>query len=298
MKKNQLSKLTTILIVTINCKLSLKTIKNLSTYYKIIIVENNNCKKLKNFFINKFDNIEFIVSKKNLGFGGGNNIGLNKIKTPNVLILNPDVGISKKNVKVFEKYSKQILDYSILTANIKDFDLTTNSNLDRIDKNSKFKINDLKVQQIPWVPEWCMYCKISDLKKINYFDENYFLYFEGLDLCKELTKLNKKFYLIKDNMITHEFGGTSKNLNKSEHLTHWKLRYWHFYWSSFYYHRKHYGYVASFYIHISKLFRFFFKKNYYYFFRKNDYEYITTKAKFEGILSQIFNKKSYFRVKL
>ena len=38
--------------------------------------------------------------------------------------------------------------------------------------------------------------------------------------------------------------------------------------------------------------------NYLYFVNNNDYDYITTKAKFYGILSQILNKKSYFRINL
>ena len=34
---------------------------------------------------------------------------------------------------------------------------------------------------------------MSDIKKVNFFDERYFLYFEEADLCKRLKKKNKKF---------------------------------------------------------------------------------------------------------
>ena len=46
-KKSKISKQTTILIVTINGYVSMKTIKNLYQNYKIIIVENNNHLSLK-----------------------------------------------------------------------------------------------------------------------------------------------------------------------------------------------------------------------------------------------------------
>jgi N-acetylglucosaminyl-diphospho-decaprenol L-rhamnosyltransferase len=297
-KKIKVSNLTTILIVTINGVISMKTIKNLYNHYKIIIVENNKNENLKKKLIDRYKKIQIEIPNKNLGFGGGNNFGLKKIKTKYALILNPDVEITKKSVDMFEIYSKQIKNFSILTANVKDFNLMMKSRLDKLDKLNDFKILNRDLNKIPWVPEWCMFCKVKDLKKINYFDENFFLYFDGLDLCKRLKINNKNFYMINKINIIHHMAGTSSNLEKKHELDHWKLRFWHFYWSSFYYHRKHYGYYNSLFIHIGKLFRFFFKKNYLYFFKKNEHDYITTKAKFHGILNQILNKKSYFRIKL
>ena len=76
----KLSKLTTIIIVTINGKVLKKVIKNLSNFYKIIIVENNKDQQIKKEFSNKSKSIEVIVSKKNLGFAGGNNLALKKVK--------------------------------------------------------------------------------------------------------------------------------------------------------------------------------------------------------------------------
>jgi GT2 family glycosyltransferase len=170
--------------------------------------------------------------------------------------------------------------------------------LDRVDKNPTHVEINKDYSKLSWVPEWCMFCKLEDLKKINYFDENFFLYFEGVDLCKRLRDKGKILYLIKPIKIKHLFAGTARRLDKEKELSHWKLRFWHFYWSSFYFHRKHYGYFNSFKIHFGKLLRFFIKKNYLYFLNNKDYNYITTKAKFSGILNQMLNKKSYFRIKL
>ena len=286
------------MIVTINGYVSMKTIKNLYKNYKIIIVENNKDFTFKKRLEKKFKKINILVSKKNLGFGGGNNFGFKKIKTPNVLILNPDVEISKKSVQMFEKYSNKLKNFSILTALTKDFYKMMDSKLDKIDKRPSYVQINKDYSKLSWVPEWCMFCKLKDLKKINYFDENFFLYFEGMDLCKRLRNKGKLFYLIKSIKIKHLYAGTARGLDKEKELSHWKLRFWHFYWSSFYFHRKHYGYFNSFRIHLSKLIRFFIKKNYLYFLNNRDYNYITTKAKFSGILNQMLNKKSYFRINL
>ena len=77
----RLSKLTTIVIVTINGKVLKNVIKKLSSFYKIIIIENNNNKELKKKLFDSSKSIEVIVSKKNLGFAGGNNLALKKVKT-------------------------------------------------------------------------------------------------------------------------------------------------------------------------------------------------------------------------
>ena len=53
--------------VIFNC---LKSIKNIK---KIIIFDNSNDTQLKYKISKKYPNIKFIISKKNLGFGGGNN---------------------------------------------------------------------------------------------------------------------------------------------------------------------------------------------------------------------------------
>ena len=78
----ELSKLTTIVIVTINGKILIDVLKKLQKKYKIIIVENNNDKNFKKSIEENYPNIEVILPEKNLGFGAGNNIGLKKVTTP------------------------------------------------------------------------------------------------------------------------------------------------------------------------------------------------------------------------
>ena len=294
----KLSKLTTIIIVTINGKVLYKTIKKLNNFYKIIIIENNKDEKFKKKILSRFKKVEVILPKKNLGFAGGNNLALKKVKTPYVLILNPDVEINKRNIQSFEKHAKKNNNFSILAPNSNHFIETINTRLDKIDKFNFIKIKDKKkLTEIPWVPGWCMFCKMNDLKKMRFFDDSFFLFFEELDLCKRLKKKNKKFFLINDNKVIHHFHGTSNNLKKIESINHSKLRLWHFYWSSFYYHRKHYGYFKSLLIHISKYFRFSIYQ-YFSFFINDNEKHFMSKAKADGILSQIINKKSYLRVDL
>ena len=77
--------------VIFNC---LKSIKNIK---KIIIFDNSNDIELKHKILKKYPKIQFIVSTKNLGYGGGNNQILKKSKTKYFFLLSPDT-ILKKNV--------------------------------------------------------------------------------------------------------------------------------------------------------------------------------------------------------
>ena len=61
--------------VIFDCLKSIKKIK------KIIIFDNSNDKSLKEKIKKKYPEIKFILSKKNLGFGGGNNKILNLVNT-------------------------------------------------------------------------------------------------------------------------------------------------------------------------------------------------------------------------
>ena len=291
------SKLTTIIIVTINGKVLIDVISKLSKRYRIIIVENNKDYKFKNSIIKKNRNIEVLVPKKNIGFASGNNLALKMVKTPYVLLLNPDVVLNENNIRQFEYTAKKNKNFSIFAPNCNGFNQIMETNLDKLSNVSfsKKKLNN--ITEIPWVPGWCMFCNYKLIRKVNFFDKNFFLYFEEVDLCKRLQKLGHKFYLIKKNKIIHNYHGTSKNLSKENELKHWQLRLWHYYWSSFYFHRKHYGFVNSFFSHISKLIRFTIKK-YASLIKNDDKSYILSKAKANGLIAQIFNKKSFFRVKL
>ena len=294
----KLSKLTTIVIVTINGKIYHNVIKRLYKFYKIIIVENNNDILFKKKISLKFKNVEVLLPKKNLGFGGGNNFATKKVKTPYVLYLGPDVDLSLRSVRKLESQIKIIPNFTIIAPNSNHFIETVNTDLDKVCKKRFIEIDRKnKITEISWVPEWCMYCKMKDLKKVNFFDDRFFLFFEGLDLCKRLKKDNKRFFLINDIKIMHYFHGTSQNLNKKNSDDHAKLRLWHYYWSSFYYHRKHYGYLRSFFVHISKYIRFSLKK-YFFILAGNKKNYLLLSSQTNGLISQIINKKSFYRIKL
>ena len=75
----------------------------------------------------------------------------------------------------------------------------------------------------------------------NFFDENFFLYFEEIDLCKKVKDNNGDIFLAKSIRIQHD-SASSVNSGKFELE---KNRNWHWMWSSFYFHKKHKGFFIA-----------------------------------------------------
>ena len=88
----------TVVIVTYltDRKILLNCLQSIDRNIKILIVENSKNFKEKAYFTKKFSNIEVVCTGLNLGYGKGNNFGLNKVKTDYALILNPDI-VCKSN---------------------------------------------------------------------------------------------------------------------------------------------------------------------------------------------------------
>ena len=96
-----------------------KCIKSINSNIKLIVVENSNDSNFKNYLENKFLNVKVIISKKNLGYGKGNNLGLSKVDTQYAFILNPDVILEGNCLE--ELYKAQLIlkdNFSILAPNI------------------------------------------------------------------------------------------------------------------------------------------------------------------------------------
>ena len=80
------------------------------------------------------------------------------------------------------------------------------------------------------------FCTWKNFFKIGFFDENFFLYLEEIDLCKRVKNKNGKIYIAPAIKIFH-MGARSvdKIFSKQVELT----RNWHWMWSLFYYNKKH-----------------------------------------------------------
>ena len=144
------------------------------------------------------------------------------------------------------------------------------------------------------VKGFAMFLNLEQFEEVGFFDENFFIYFEEIDLCKRLSKLNKKIYLSSEIKINH-LGAQSHDdsINKKMELS----RNWHWMWSTFYYHRKYKGFIVAFIITFPKLFSAVIKMIIYSLLMKK-YKSELYYQRFSGLLNAIMGKKSWYRPKV
>jgi len=216
-----------------------KCIKSIDPKIKIIVVENSDNIQIKKYLENKFSNVDVIIAKENLGYGKGNNLGISKVYTQYVFILNPDV-ILKENC-LQELFNAQIVlrdDFAILAPNLLDnYGYFLNQNND-------FKKSILEVDYVKG------FAMLINLKKITFreiFDENFFLFLEEIDLCKRIKNNGEKIFIVQESKVQHLAKQASENTLNIE-----LCRNWHWMWSLFYYNHKHFGILTAYRVTIVK----------------------------------------------
>ena len=198
---------------------------------RIIVVENSSNLTFKKNIEKHYPNVDCILTGENLGYAKGNNLGLSKVKTQYALILNPDAKLENDTLENFFVSIEKIKDFAIIGPAKQD-EFSNKENFSN--KANLFEVESLK--------GFAMFININQIKDIGFFDPNFFIYLEEIDLCRRIVKNNKKIYLDKNLKINH-LGGSSHNeaINFEMELS----RNWHWMWSTFYFNKKHYGYLNS-----------------------------------------------------
>ena len=251
---------------------------------KVILVENSGDLDFKKKIEQEFANVECILTGENLGYGKANNIGLKKVTSKYALILNPDTILQSDTIKNFFESTKRVPKFAIIAPFVQE----------EKDENKKINTDTSNPIQVKNVKGFAMFLNISEFQQIGFFDENFFFYFEEIDLCKRLINHKKKIYLEPSIIINHTGGKSHDNtLNKTMELS----RNWHWMWSTFYYHKKHKGFFISFLIILPKLISAAFKVLLYSLFLNRDKKEIYN-HRLLGLVNAIMGKDSWYRPKV
>ncbi len=286
--KNINSNITISIVTYLSDHLIFKRLEKLKKF-KSIIIENSLKKELKKIIEKKYRLTKVIIPKKNLGYGAGNNLAINKIKTKYCLIMNPDAYLEKRDLNNLLKYIIALPKFGILFPQIDN--IATKNYFKKINNNyaEVYYDNFLKFSS------GCCMLINKDLllsKKIGFFDENFFLYNEEQDLVKRCQDRNIKIYLLKNCRVKHK-PNTSHNPKYNADIEIFK--HWHYTWSYFYFLKKHFGYFFALKKNIIELFKSFimFIWNLIIFKKHKSKRY---RSRFNGLVCSMLGKKSLLRL--
>jgi len=173
--------------------------------YEIIIVDNNSKDKSKKIILDyekKHKNIKTVILKKNLGFAKGNNTGINIAVGKYVVLLNNDCIVKKDWLKNLVKTAEKSSD--IFAVNSKIILYNTNKIQNAgimvfqdgygrdIGANIKYHSQDYEIDKEQYAKERDIYAacgaaslfRMSILKKIGYFDDDFFMYYEDVEISE------------------------------------------------------------------------------------------------------------------
>ena len=181
---------------------------------EIILVDNNSGDHLSDL-INLFGakvNLKLINSQTNLGMGGGNNLGINAALGKYILILNPDTIVKDRALLTLLDYLRNNQSVALVGPKLLNSDGSLQSSCshfpiffmpilrrtflgDYFKKiRDNFTMNDFdhnSIKAVDWLMGSClMFKKEIILKDGNifkpFFDKRYFMYFEDIDLCRQI----------------------------------------------------------------------------------------------------------------
>ena len=280
-----------IIIVTYKSEMVIHDcIKSIEKDMKIIVVENSDNSQFKEELESAYVNVSCVLTSKNLGMGAGNNIGIKKVKTDFVLILNPDVILEASTINELILASKKITNFAILAPISTDINHPNYILL----KNKKIWNEDESLFKVKSVDGFAMLFNKKKLDKVitnNYFDENFFMYLENDDLCKRIRKINEDIFIVSNSKIKHLGGkGVNEKYKSEVELS----RNWHWIWSKFYFNKKHFSYSKAFLDglpkFISSLIKYFF-----YLLIKNEIKKRIYLNRASGFFNAAKNKPSWYR---
>lgn len=218
--------------ITLRCVQTIK--KYLQNFkYEIIIADNGSSDDTVDT-LKKEGGVLIIENKSNLGFGKGNNIAAAKARGKYLLFLNSDIELLDNKLIDMFKYIKLHPDIGLIGPKFLNIDLSdqgsvfppqTLSNAFRefwLGQNSysKYVPQNKEPVEVFSISGGAVMIKRSLFEKIGGWDNKYFMFYEDLELCRQIRKLGYKIYYYPKCRVVHRHGASGKSLAGSKNQWH------------------------------------------------------------------------------
>ncbi len=225
-------------IIILNYKtddLVMQLVNRLSPHdnWDIIVVDNSPDKSL----VNRLPpTVQYIFNGQNLGYAGGNNVGIKSANGDWILILNSDIEITIDQINSLVKEAEKT-NTSVIAPVLFSKDGSVQQSVGYFDSFSKNPINyifarprfitapDYENMQVDLVTGACILVQKKVFDTIGMFDDKtFFMYFEDIDWSLRLKKAGIPILYVPSVQVVHYGGASSdqdarqKNLNYQQGL--------------------------------------------------------------------------------
>ena len=183
--------------------------------FRVLLVDNGSTDESVEFVRASFPSIDVIVNETNLGYSGGNNVGIEAALahgTDYIVLVNPDTRVEpewlEELIAVGEREeSVGILGAVQLVYESNQLNSWTRSAFpELIDKLTSPSI-DLRWIPVEWVEGACLAAKRKVFDEVGLLDPIYFAFYEEIDFCRRAARRGWKVALVVRSRIHHHRGG-------------------------------------------------------------------------------------------
>lgn len=185
---------------------------------EVIFVDNGSSNEYIEAYKSVFPALIYVRSDINLGFAGGNNLGVDIAQGDYLLFLNNDTEISENTIDVMVDELDNNPEIGLLSPLILYYDKPDTIQYAGFTKMNYLTcrnhgIGNLEVDKGQYRTDsretgYChgaaMMCSSIALKEVGLMAEDYFLYYEELDWCERFKKAGKKIWFTGNTKIYHK----------------------------------------------------------------------------------------------
>ncbi|MEK7521782.1 MAG: glycosyltransferase family 2 protein [Patescibacteria group bacterium] len=203
--------------------------------YEVIIVDNastdGSLKEIEKFTL-KHKNTHLVKSKENLGFGGGNNLGMQKAKGRYILLLNSDTKLYEDSISKMVEWMDNHPTVGISTCKLKNPNGSiqpTGGYMPTLFRlfSWAFFLDDLpcwstlfgsyhphadfykKQRSLDWITGAFMLIRRETYESVGGFDSNFHMYAEDVEYCYRFKLQGFQLIFVPTTSITHIGGASS-----------------------------------------------------------------------------------------
>ncbi|WP_316814880.1 glycosyltransferase family 2 protein [Pedobacter nyackensis] len=185
---------------------------------EVILVDNGSREDHEELFKSVYQGLVYIRSSMNLGFAGGNNLGIKVANGDYLLLLNndteitdnlietltaeldnhPEIGIISPLILYFDQ--PEVIQYAGFTA--MNYLTCRNQGIGNMEIDKRQF--DMDSRETGYCHGAAMMCRKADLETVGMMAENFFLYYEELDWCEKFKKAGKKIWFTGKTRVYHK----------------------------------------------------------------------------------------------
>ena len=211
-----------------------KTIEKIQ--FEIILVDNSSKDNGIKSILKRYPKTQYIKNSKNIGFSRANNQGAKLASGDFLLFINPDTIMIEKAVESMLNHIRSDSSIGVLGPKVLNSDNTIQYScrkfptiwsglFNRYSLATRFFPNNRhsrdylmldydhnSIRSVDWVSGCCMMISKLTFKKVNGFDENYFLFIEDVDLCQVMKKKGLRVIYFPNATIFHKISSSNARL--------------------------------------------------------------------------------------